>query len=63
MQLMLGFAQEASNESEPSPSVWQTLPTEQRRETLAVLARLIAKTAAACAAADPNQPRREPHDD
>ena len=63
MQLMLSFAQETSNQTEPRPTVWQTLPTEQRRETLAVLARLIVKTAAVRAAADSTQSPREPHDD
>jgi hypothetical protein len=63
MQLMLSFAQEPSNQTEPSPNVWLKLSNEQRHETLAVLARLIAKAAAASAAADSNKERKEPHDD
>ena len=63
MQLMLRFAQEQSNQSEPSPNVWLKLSNEQRHETLAVLARLIAKAAAASVAADSNKKRKEPHDD
>jgi hypothetical protein len=63
MQLMLSFAQEAANQTEPSPEVWQTLPSDQRRETLAVLGRLIAKAAAAAAMADAHRIRKEPRDD
>lgn len=63
MQLMLSFAQQPSNETEPSPNVWPTLRDAQRHETLAVLARLIAKTAAAKAASDSNKKRRETRDD
>ena len=63
MQLTLSFAQEPSNQTEPSPNVWLTLQNEQRHETLAVLARLIAKTAAASAAVDSNKKRKEAHDD
>jgi hypothetical protein len=59
MQLMLSFAQEPSNQTEPSPNVWQTLRDEQRHETLAVLARLIAKAAAASVAANSNKTRKE----
>jgi hypothetical protein len=63
MQLMLSFAQEPLNETEPSPNVWQTLQNEQRWETITAVARLIAKTAAASAAADSNKTPKEPHDD
>jgi len=63
MQLMLSFAQEPSHETEPSPNVWLTLQNEQRHDTLAVLARLIAKAAAASAAIDSTQKRKDPHDD
>jgi hypothetical protein len=63
MQLMLSFAQEPSKETAPSPNVWLTLLDEQRHETLAVLARLIAKAAAPSTAADSNKKRKEPHDD
>ena len=63
MQLMLSFAQEPSDQTEPSPNVWRTLPGEQRHETLAVLARLIAKAAAPSAAVNPTTNRKEPHDD
>ena len=47
MQMLLRFAQEPSSTSEPSPKVWPTLDTEQRNEVLALLARLLAKTAVA----------------
>ena len=63
MQLMLSFVQEPSEQTEPSPNLWRTLQNEQRHETLAVLARLIAKAAAASAAVNPNKKRKEPHDD
>jgi len=59
MQLMLSFAQQPSNETEPGPTVWRMLQIEHRHETLAVLARLIAKTAAA----DSSTKRKEPHND
>ena len=57
MQLLLSFAQTPSNETEAN--IWLTLHSDQRNETLAVLARLLAKTAAARAAAK----RKESHDD
>ncbi|MBI5505067.1 MAG: hypothetical protein HY899_09700 [Deltaproteobacteria bacterium] len=63
MQLTLSFAQEPSDDIEPSPNVWETLQSEQRHETLVVLARLFAKIAAASAAANSNKPQKEPHDD
>ena len=63
MQLVLSFAQELSSQTEPSPKVWLKLSNEQRHETLVVLARLIARTAAASAVADSNKKRKEPHDD
>lgn len=44
MQLPLSFAQESSDLAESSPNVWSTLEANQRDETLAVLARLLAKT-------------------
>jgi hypothetical protein len=50
MQLLLSFVQEPTNQAESSPDVWRTLDVEQRNATLAVLARLLAKTAAASAA-------------
>ena len=63
MQLMLNFVQQPSIETEPSLKVWPTLQDAQRHESLAVLARLIAKTAAAKAASDSNKKRRGPRDD
>ena len=57
MQLLLSFAQLPSNET--APTIWLTLQSDQRNETLAVLARLLAKTAAARAAAK----REDAHDD
>jgi hypothetical protein len=52
MQLPLSFAQESSDPAEPSPTVWSTLEANQRNETLAVLARLLAKTVKASPNAD-----------
>jgi hypothetical protein len=46
MQLLLSFAQNPSNQIEQGPNVWLTLQSEQQSETLAVLARLLAKAAA-----------------
>ena len=63
MQLLLSFAQNPSNDSEPSPDVWTTLQREQRSETLAVLARLLAKTATQNVAANPHEEPEEPHHD
>jgi hypothetical protein len=59
MQLLLSLGPEPSNPPEPSPNVWQTLAAEQRRETLAVLTRLLAKTVAANASADTARERKE----
>jgi len=65
MQLVLSFAQKPSKESkaEPISDVWPTLQSEQRNETLGVLARLLAKTAAANANAGSPEKREERHDD
>ncbi len=63
MQLLLSFAQNPSNDTEPSPNVWTTLQREQRSETLAVLARLLAKTATQNVAPNPHEELEEPHDD
>lgn len=52
MQLMLSFEQEPVSQAESSPDVWRTLDLEQQKETLAVLVRLLAKTAAADARAN-----------
>jgi hypothetical protein len=59
MQVLLSFAQELSNPAESSPDVWQTLDAQQRNEALAVLARLLAKTAAANARANAAKKRKE----
>ena len=67
MQLLLSYLREPSDPAEPSPSlgpdVWQTLDTQQRQETLSVLARLLAKTASANARAHAASKRREGNDD
>ena len=63
MQLPLSFAQEPSSQTESSPDVWKTLDVEQRKETLAVLARLLAKMAAANARSDAAQKRKQDHHD
>lgn len=59
MQLPLSFAQEPSSQTESSPDVWKTLDAEQQNETLAVLVRLLAKTAAANARSDAAKKRKE----
>lgn len=50
MQLLLRLANEPadepSNETLPHAKVWLTLSTEQRNETVGLLARLLAKAAA-----------------
>lgn len=61
MQLVLSFAQEPPNQAESSPDVWRTLDLEHRNETLAVLVRLLAKTAAANTRA--NAKRKEDDDE
>lgn len=65
MQLLLSFAQKPSDEpqAERIADVWPTLQSEQRNETLRVLARLFVKTAAASANADGTETRKERHDD
>jgi len=63
MQLLLSFARKPSNESEPISDVWPTLQSEQRNETLGVLARLLAKAAVASANAIATEKREERHDD
>lgn len=51
MQLLLSLADEPSSEPEqPHPKVWPTLSIEQRKETIALLARVLARAAAADAA-------------
>jgi hypothetical protein len=59
MQMQLSFAQEPSSQTESSPDVWKTLDAEQRNETLAVLVRLLTKTAVANARFDAAEKRRE----
>ncbi|HEX7478357.1 MAG TPA: hypothetical protein VF331_11160 [Polyangiales bacterium] len=63
MQLLLGFAQEPSNQTEPDPNLWPNLQREQRSETIGVLARLLAKAAAIDATASSTEQRKEEHDD
>lgn len=43
MQLSLRFAQEPLDLPQSHPNVWQTLNATQQNETLAILARLLAK--------------------
>jgi hypothetical protein len=59
MQLPLSFAQEPPSQTESIPDVWKTLDADQRNETLAVLVRLLAKTAAANARSDAAKKRKE----
>jgi hypothetical protein len=59
MQLPLSFAEEPSSQTESSPEIWETLDANQRNETLAVLARLLAKTAEANARSQVTQERKE----
>lgn len=47
MQLLLSLSNEPTNESQPDPEVWLTLSREQQSQTVALLARLLAKAAAA----------------
>ena len=63
MQLLLSFAQISSHETDPSPAVWTTLPREQRDETIAVLARLLAKTATRNVAPNSHEKPEENHDE
>ena len=63
MQLALSFAQDPSTHIEPVPNVWPLLSSEQREETVAVLARLLAKAAAPDPTPDPNPPEEETRDD
>jgi hypothetical protein len=65
MQLLLSFAQKPSDESEAEPisEVWLTLQSEQRNETLSILARLLTKTASASANGRLTEKRKERHDD
>ncbi len=63
MQLLLSFAEEPSSPAKSSPDVWQTLNLEQRNETLAVLARLLSKAAAASARANSRNQRRGKNDE
>jgi hypothetical protein len=64
MQLLLSFANEESSAwAEPSPNVWPTLNAKQRNETLAVLARLLSKAAAASTVPVSNKERKEQRDD
>jgi len=62
MQLPLSFAQEApesSSQTESRSDVWKTLDPDQRNATLAVLVRLLAKTAAASARSDAARKRKD----
>ena len=63
MQLLLSFAQNPSNQTEQGPNVWLTLPTEQQSETLAVLARLLAKAAATNVIQGPTATRKGKRND
>jgi hypothetical protein len=63
MQLPLSFAQDPSSQIEPAPNVWSLLSSEQRVETIAVLARLVAKAATPDPTIDPSPPHEEKRDD
>lgn len=45
MQLLFSFVQYPSNEIKPIKNVWMMLPSQQRNEAIAVLARLLEKAA------------------
>jgi hypothetical protein len=59
MQLFLSFAQNAPSRVEPGPNVWPSLSDEERREAIAVLARLLAKTATPDPIVEPPPPQKE----
>jgi hypothetical protein len=63
MQLLLSFVHEPLDPAKPNlssgPEVWQTLDRSHRNETLSVLARLLAKAAAANARASSRQRGRD----
>jgi hypothetical protein len=63
MQLLLGFAQQPSNQTEPVLNVWPTLQRQQQSETIGVLARLLAKAAAVDATASSTEQPKAKHDD
>lgn len=63
MQLPLSFEPPPPSPSEPSPKVWTTLDSHQRNETLALLARLLVKTATASPGAVSTLPRKEHRND
>lgn len=63
MQLLLGFAQEPSNQTEPALNVWPNLQREQRSEAIGVLARLLTKAAAIDATASSTEQPKGKHDD
>jgi hypothetical protein len=62
MQLLLSFVQEPS-QREPTADVWPTLQSQQRNETLEVLARLLAKTVTTVAVVKSPEQGEERHDD
>jgi hypothetical protein len=67
MQLLLSFVKEPSDQAEAGPSsspdVWKKLDAEQRSKTLSLLARLLAKAAAANTEANAATKRRDGDDD
>jgi len=63
MQLLLSFAQDPSFQTEPIPDVWPTLSSEQRSEAIAVLARVLAKTATLDPTVDPNPAQKDKNDE
>jgi hypothetical protein len=63
MQLLLSFATDPPNETELTPDLWSTLPSQVRGEALGALARLLAKTAAQSTTEEETEQRREPGDD
>jgi hypothetical protein len=67
MQLLLSFVHAPLDPAKPhlssGPDVWQTLDTQQRIETLFVLARLLAKAAAAHEEASSTRGQRRSDDE
>ena len=63
MQLLLSFVHEPLDPAKPNlssgPEVWQTLDRSHRNETLSVLARLLAKAAAASVRVSSTQSGRD----
>jgi hypothetical protein len=57
--LLLSLANKPADDSQPEPKVWLTLSREQQNETVVLLARLLAKAAAAKVASMSRDTRRK----